>query len=239
MDDDRLEPPLIGELLGLIAHDLRNPLSALHSNVSFLDSVLESTDEDTREALADAVVSCDGLLHIIDNLDLLAYVLRGQQPLPTGPVLLAPLVAEVVTRAGGAAKSHGVELAIDPAVKLLRTRVLAHRDMLARALGNLLHNAIQHNGGDGPVLVSAREEGARAFIRIADGGVPLAEELRDSGFSARGQIASKGTGGGRYGRGIGLYSARVAAGAAGARVAWVQPDSGGNGFELLMDIDGA
>ncbi len=236
MDDDQLESQLIGELLGLIAHDLRNPLSALHSNVSFLGSVFEGADEDTREALADTVVSCDGLLHIIDNLDLLAYVLRGRQPLPTAPVLLAPLVAEVVARSAGAAKSHGVELFVDPALSSLGTRVLAHREMLARAMGNLLHNAIQHHGGDRPVHVSAREEQARAHIRITDGGVPLAEELRESGFSAIGQVASKGASGGRYGRGIGLYSAHVAAGAAGARIVWVQPESGGNGFELSLDI---
>lgn len=235
MDDDGLESQLVGELLGLIAHDLRNPLSALHSNVSFLGSVFVDADDDAREALADVVVSCDGLLHIIENLDLLAYVLRGRRPLPAAPLGLAPLVAEVVARAGMAAKSHGVELVVDPALSSLGTRVLAHREMLTRALGNLLHNAIQHHGAAGPVRISAREEGARALVRITDEGVPLAEELRESGFSARGQIASKGTSGGRYGRGIGLYSAGVAAGAAGARVAWVEPESGGNGFELSLD----
>lgn len=230
-----LDPNLIGDLLGLVAHDLRNPLSALHSNVSFLDSILDNADQDSREALADAIVSCDGLLHIIDNLDLLAYVLRGRQPVPSGPVALAPLVTEVLARAAGAATSHGVELAADPGLQSLGTQVLAHRDMLARSLANLVHNAIQH-GGTAPVRVSASEQDGRAYVRIVDGGTPLAEALRASSFSAVGQLSSKGVGGGRYGRGIGLFSAKVAADAAGASVAWFEPDSGGNGFELSLDI---
>ncbi len=236
MADDRLEPGLIGDLLGLIAHDLRNPLSALHSNVSFLDSVFVDADEDTREALADAIVSCDGLLHIIDNLDLLAHVLRGAQLMPSGPVPLASVVAEAASRVAGAATSHGVELVVDPGLESLATRVQAHRDMLGRALGNLLHNAIQHGGAAAPVRVSACEEDGRAYVRVVDGGTPLAEELRESGFSAVGQLSSKGLGAGRYGRGIGLYSARVAAHAASATVRWFQPDSGGNGFELSLAI---
>lgn len=236
MADDRLKPELIGDLLGLIAHDLRNPLSALHSNVSFLDSVFADADEDAREALADSIVSCDGLLHIIANLDLLAHALRGAHRLSSGPVPLAPLVADAAARVVGAAKSHAVELVVDPALESLPTRVQTHRDMLGRALGNLLHNAIQHGGSAAPVRVSAREQDGRAYVRVVDGGTPLAAELRESCFSAVGQLSCKGMGGGRYGRGIGLFSARVAAAAAGATVAWFQPDSGGNGFELSVSV---
>lgn len=230
--EDPLEPHVIGELLGLIAHDLRNPLSALHSNISFLGSVLDDADDDSREALADAVVSCDGLSWIIDNLDLLSYVLRGRPPMASARLPIAPLVGEVVARIGGAACSHGIEVVVDPALATLQTHVRAHREMLSRALGNLLLNAIQHGRGDSPIRISAREEDGHCYVRIVDAGVPLAEELRGDGFSAAGQLASKGMGGGRYSRGIGLYSAKVAAIAAGADVAWAEPDAGGNAFEL-------
>src|SRR6186713_225154 len=64
---ETIESQLIGELLGLLAHDLRNPLSALHSNLGYLDTVLSSHDDEAREAVEDGVVSCDGLSHVIDN----------------------------------------------------------------------------------------------------------------------------------------------------------------------------
>ena len=50
---EELSSELISSLLGLFAHDLRNPLSALHSNVSFLGSVLGTGDNDAREGLED------------------------------------------------------------------------------------------------------------------------------------------------------------------------------------------
>ena len=62
------DPELVGELLGLFAHDLRNPLSALQSNASYLEST-PGIDQDSLEAIADLLVACDGLAHIIDNLD--------------------------------------------------------------------------------------------------------------------------------------------------------------------------
>src|SRR5262245_13794222 len=74
---ERLATHLIGELIGLLAHDLRNPLSALHSNLGYLEAVLPSDEGEAREAVEDGVVSCDGLSHVIDNVDLLGQILRG------------------------------------------------------------------------------------------------------------------------------------------------------------------
>ncbi|MDF3070523.1 MAG: hypothetical protein K0R38_6124 [Polyangiaceae bacterium] len=45
---EELSSELVSALLGLFAHDLRNPLSALHSNVSFLGSVVGSADTEAH-----------------------------------------------------------------------------------------------------------------------------------------------------------------------------------------------
>src|SRR6186713_3605789 len=72
---ETLAAALLGELLGLLAHDLRNPLSALHSNVGYLGSLSDKYDDDAREAIADALLSCDGLRIIIDSVEILSHVL--------------------------------------------------------------------------------------------------------------------------------------------------------------------
>ena len=95
---ETIESELIGELLGLLAHDLRNPLSALHSNLGYLDTVLSSQDEEAREAVEDGVVSCDGLSHVIDNVDLLGQVLRGGLRVQKSPSPAAALIAGAVER---------------------------------------------------------------------------------------------------------------------------------------------
>jgi signal transduction histidine kinase len=95
-----IHPVTLGQLIGLLAHDLRNPLSALHSNVGFLDSVVESRDDDVREALQDARVSCDGLMYIIDNLELLGRALSDAPDMPTTRLALMPVLEEVMARFG-------------------------------------------------------------------------------------------------------------------------------------------
>jgi len=227
---------VIGQLLGLLAHDLRNPLSALHSNVGYLASALGDVDPEMREALADTLVSCDGLAHIIDNIEVLAHALAAQQNLAKLQIDIVPLIVEAVARNQALAKSHGVELVLDPAASSLSARVQAHREMLARALGNLVRNGIQHSAGAAAVRVSARLESGQCIVTIEDGGLPLSEQLHEEGFTAGGQLVAKSARGGRYSRGLGLFSARVSAEAAGAFVRVVRTPGATNAFELFLPL---
>ena len=96
MATDRLESDLVGGLLGLIVHDLRNPLSALHSNASFLQSARDTTSEDAKEALEDVSASCEALGHIIDNVELLSLALRGERRFEQNSFTVRDLIADVV-----------------------------------------------------------------------------------------------------------------------------------------------
>ena len=232
MVDERLDVGTIAGLLGLLAHDLRNPLSALHSNVGFLAAGPRMSEDDAREAVADALVSCDGLIHIIDNIELLAHALSDASPRSRSPVALASVVAEVVSTHRALAESHEVTLelagsAADPAYV-----VWVQRDMYRRALENLVRNAIQY-GVSHPVNVSVRSANGDVELVITDRGPAFDTKLGQGPFTASGQLAAKGAMGGRYGRGLGLFCARFAAESAGATVEAVLPSGGtGNSFVL-------
>lgn len=233
---EELEPKVLSELLAMIAHDLRNPLSAIGSNVGFIGSLVDETDEDASEALRDSVVSCDGLLHIIDNVDLLALALGGGRVSAPGPMAIVPLVTDIVTKNQATAASHGVELELDVAPAADRCQVSANRDMLARALSNLVKNAIQHGSGATPVRVSVTVDGAHALISVVDPGPPLDPDLGAEAFSAAGQLVSKGLPAGRYSRGLGLYAARIAAEATGARIVAGTNTDGGSLLSLRVPV---
>ncbi len=233
---DELEPKLLADLLAMIAHDLRNPLSALGSNVGFIGSLIDESDADAQEALRDSVVSCEGLLHIIDNVDLLGHALGGGRVPGRSPVAVVPLVTEVVKKAESTAASHGarLELTIGPGAD--KCQVVANRDMMLRALSNLVRNGIQHGAGEAPVRVSVTVDGPDARVAIVDAGPPLDAALGDNAFSAAGQLVSKGLAAGRYSRGLGLYAARVAADATGARLTAGQTDKGESLLSLLVPV---
>ena len=199
----------LGQLIGLLAHDLRNPLSALHSNVGFLDSVVESADDDVREALQDARVSCDGLMYIIDNLELLGRALSESPDIPTTPLELMPVLEDVIAQHHSLAVSHGVALRLEPTPTA--GCVLSNRDMLGRAAGNLVRNAIQHGLPGGSVDVLVRHEPRLWVVRVEDAGPPLCPELMERAFEPDAQVELKSATGGRYSRGLGLFAARLAA----------------------------
>jgi len=234
MASDRLESDLIGGLLGLIVHDLRNPLSALHSNASFLQSVRDVTSPDAKEALEDVSASCEALGHIIDNVELLALALRGEKRFEQNSFSVRELIADALARSKSLATSYSVRVEFTPS-PAADVRLATSREMLGRALGNLIKNGIQHTQDGSPVRVSAYVQGSRVVLLVEDGGAAVAVDFHDKAFTAEGQVSAKGLVGARYSRGIGLFAARLAADAAGAQVRAVPAPGGlGNAFELSV-----
>ena len=214
---EELSSELVSALLGLFAHDLRNPLSALHSNVSFLGSVLGTSDNDAREALDDVAASSDALGHITDNLELFALALEGAKPREAHEFPLREVLREAAQKSRRFAESYRVSLEVD-AESAGDLRGVANRDMLLRALSNLVRNAIQHAGETGKVSVSVRRDGSEVVVSVSDSGAALAPEVREQAFTPEGQLSTKNVSGGRYSRGLGLYAARIATRIAGANV---------------------
>lgn len=216
MPTDPLDVATISQLLALLAHDLRNPLAILSTNLGFVGTTLSGDDADLAEAMTDATASCAALERLVANLDVIALTLRGEPPPPETLSL-----RRATSEAMGRVKSHadslrvGLELHDDDEEGL---SVKAQPLLWARALDNLLANAVQYAkpGDVVRVEVGARDE--RGVVTVVDAGPIVPEAEREDVLSAGGQMRAKGRLEARYGRGVGLYVAAVAARAAGADV---------------------
>ena len=227
----QIDKQLVGELLGILAHDLRNPLSALNSNLGYLGSVLAGADPDAGEAIDDGVVSCDGLSHIIDNVDLFGQLLRGEVKVRSAAVPLQSIVGAAVQSCQSAARSHGLTINAIEATERRHLMVQASRDLATRSLANLIRNSIQHAPTGSTVAVTMHEGSSGASsVRVTDEGAALGESSL-SAFTAVGQLHAKANLHSRYSRGLGLFSAQLAARFCNAVVA-AQPQASGNCFEL-------
>lgn len=206
----------ISELLKVMAHDLRNPLSALVTNLHFLKGSAEKLDSDSREALADSVSLCDVLERLITNLDIVA---RGEQDKPRNrfPLSLLQLAQSIVQRNQHQASSAGLELCLLPAIDG-DLMVLVEREMFARAAENLVANAIEHAPMGTQVKVEIAPHGQDAAFNVIDIAPPVPTELRKQAVSFAGQARHLRRAESRYGRGLGLLCADLAARAAGGRV---------------------
>ena len=231
-----LSADTLSDLFSLLAHDLRNPLSALQSNLSFLASSPERFDPDEREAMQDAVASSDALAHMIDSLELLSKVLGSEPVRPPRVLLVAAVVKDVLVRHRNEAMSHGVELQPNCPMVGQGLRVHSDPEMFTHALGALVRNAIQYSRAGGTVSVLSWRDGERCGVLVADAGPRLAPDFLESAFDAQTQCVAKKRLDARYSRGLGLYCARTAARLGGAEVHPVEPPAAANNAFLLSAL---
>lgn len=142
-----------------VAHELGSPLGRLQIGIGILE---ERADPALRERVADVREEIQQMSELV--AELLAFTKAGldSKEVMLRAVSLAPLVARVVAREGAGASIQAVvdeELAVE-----------ASPDLLSRALGNLIRNAVRYAGSQGPVVVGARREGAEVVLSVEDQG---------------------------------------------------------------------
>lgn len=156
-----------------VAHDLRTPLASL---LLSLEAVADEAEgplhDEARRAISDAVY----LSTLVDNLHQGAR-LRHEFDVTSGQVELTELVARLTQRFAIVGRHAGVEVAShapDAPVWVACSPALAER-----AIGNLVHNAVQHRQGEGHVaLVLQVDEAAGSFTMVVDDDGPgLPEDL--------------------------------------------------------------
>lgn len=226
-----LEPTQIGALLRLLAHDLRNPLAALDSNLAFLEVELDGASHGASESFEDVKLCCDGLTRLVDGLEVLGRFLQGKVQEEASRVPFGGLVAQALRATEPSARSHGVELPRPETFLGADFEILVGREMFSRALRGLLQNAIQHAPAGSSVSLSYATRSDAVVLRVEDGGAALDAALARDAFTAAGQLRAKSSRGGRYSGGLGLFCARVCAEASGARLE-ATPSAAGNVFEL-------
>jgi len=165
------------------SHELRTPLT---SSIGELQVLL--TRERSPEAYREGAASVLGELHqlktLINNLLDMAQA-EGNVPL-TEEVRLDELLWEVREAVAPAQRARVqvdlgdlAELPDDPAAFV----IMGHRGLLARALGNLVDNALKYSADGQRVLISLRcQPGGGCVVRVADAGVGIAPDELEQVF---------------------------------------------------------
>jgi signal transduction histidine kinase len=216
----------LGQMLRILAHDLRNPLAVIISNLGYLQTTLRATSGDIDETIADTLSSCEDLNHIIENVDLLGQQTKGMDDGSGGAFEVQGPTAHVMKRFGALADSHSVALVSDLERVSPLLRVCGDRGGYERAFANVLRNAIQYAPAGSAVHVGLDLEPEHCRVTVSDTGASFPARWRQAAFSAEGQVNGKAKGEGRYGRGLGLYIARCAADAIGADLRVSPPPAG-------------
>lgn len=153
-----------GEILGFVAHDLRNPLN----NIEALSTLLYN--ETPREELQLILKSSQQAKNIIN--DLIEAVKTDKSKLDTQSLNLNTFVTSTVEKWRTNTKR---DLVID----VDEQKILAHvnASKLERVLDNLISNAIKFSSDDKKISVSLRKMAKRIEIKVKDDGIGIPKEL--------------------------------------------------------------
>jgi signal transduction histidine kinase len=180
-----------------VAHDLRTPLTVI---AGYLEALRDQVLKPTPERFAAMYDETRLLLHLVDDLHTLSLADAGELVIARRPIAPQELIDRVAAAYHHAAEQQGVTLRVLPGGAI--PEICADGEQLARALSNLVSNALHFTPAGGTITLSATSEtndegpktnnsgatpfvlGPRPFVRLAvrDTGVGIAPEHLPSIF---------------------------------------------------------
>lgn len=195
---------LKNEFIGVVAHDLRSPMTVI---AGYVDTVLlrwEQLDDDAkRDLLSVASRNTKRLSMLVEDVLQVARIESGDFPYEIEPFDLGALVRRTVEEMNSARPDRRVRADIPPGLPA----ALGDEDRLWRVVTNLVSNAQKFSPPDEPVVVAvgAVPDGLRVTVTDRGPGIPEEDMPRLFGkFSRLGQPA-----GGEKGTGLGLYISKA------------------------------
>ena len=203
------------EMVGVVSHDLRNPVAA----VKMLSRALL---KDARGAPPEAMETIALIAEAADQMDTLIRDLLDVSTLDAGKLMVAPESIEVSSLLTEALRTlqpliSQKNISLDVQIEVGLPKVLADEERIHQALSNLVGNAIKFTPPGGKIVISARQGAEGITISVADTGKGISPEELPKVFDRYWQSARTD----RQGAGLGLAITKGIIEAHGGRI-WLE-----------------
>lgn len=162
------------------SHELKSPLAALKVLVESLLIKHPESKEETLEFLIDIDGQLDRLSRLVNDLLLLSKIERNKASLNIESVAVDQLLAEVRENLLPLAANKDIDLRVDVCEQITWP---ADRDMLYRAVYNLVDNAIKYSPSNKEVQINCSVSEAKLTISVLDHGIGIASEHLEKIFN--------------------------------------------------------
>ena len=217
------------DMLGMVAHDLRNPLTAMLLQLRLLHRGGQEPERRSQAPIKAVLREGARLDRLIQDLLDVARVEAGNFAVNPESVRVSELVEELVASNQLLAAESSLRLVLDAEVSRF-AELWGDRDRLLQAMDNLVGNAIKFTPPGGTVTVRAVARETEIELSVTDTGPGIADDQVPHLFGRywQGQVAD------RRGAGLGLSIAKAIADAHGGRI-WVETEVGkGSVFFLAL-----
>ncbi len=209
------------QILGVVAHDLRNPLSTILMQASAVTLQRRPPEPERRSQKPIEVIqrAATRMSRLIQDLLDVSVIEVGQLSIQPSRLSGGELVGEAVEMQKILATSSSVELRLEVGRDL--PGVWAEHDRLLQVFENLIGNAIKFTAAGGRITVGAASKDREVVFWVADSGSGIAPDALPHVFDRFWQA----TRGDRRGAGLGLPITKGIVEAHGGRV-WVESTLG-------------
>jgi signal transduction histidine kinase len=220
---------LRGELLELLADEMRNPLTSM---LTALEMTLgQNLPDGADRVLVGARRSGQRLLELVNTLLEINQMEEAQDVLRRIPTALRSVIESGIAYTAPLAQKSSVHVVVE----YVSDAVLPlDKDRLRRAFVNLLENALRQSPPYSTINVQSQRQGSAIVVRVTDQGPGLPIEDQRTMFEHL-----SGSADGRNVSALGLTFSKLVVEAHGGQI-WVEESKGGQGstFAFSLPLDG-
>jgi PAS domain S-box-containing protein len=209
------------EMVGVVSHDLRNPVAAVKMLSGTLLRAAQTDGKQARESIeliAQAAEQMDTLIRDLLDVNRLD---AGKLMISATPVDPSVLLKDCLQTLRPLVEEKGISLELQLETSL--PKVMADRERIQQTLSNLVGNAIKFSRAGSRIVVLTRRDAGGVTISVLDNGKGIPAEHMPRVFDRYWQSSRTD----RQGAGLGLAIAKGIVDAHGGRI-WIEskPDEG-------------
>ncbi len=223
------------QMLGMAAHDLRNPLAVIHTASSFLatDSSKTLSEEKRTDFMHRIHANSEFMVKLIDDLLDVARIESGKLELELEPTELCRLIDDSLSINRVLAEQKNIKLEF--AAECVVPPLPLDRNKMAQVINNLVTNALKFSQSGTSVRVSAARENGRVVVAVADQGQGIPADELSKLFRPFGKTSVRSTAGEKS-TGLGLAISRRIVEAHGGNI-WAESEVGrGSVFRFSLPV---
>jgi len=221
------------ELMGIVSHDLKNPLTGIISAIKLLLQEEDKLTPDTRLRFMEGIQNnSEWMLKMITKLLDANQIDTGY--LKVTPIYFDPdpLLQDILCNHQQRAKAKAITLQYNPPPTPLA--VYADLEAFRHIVDNLISNAIKYSHPERRVYVRLLERGHRIRLEVQDQGQGLTKDDRSKLFRKFQKLSAKPTGG-EYSTGLGLSIVKKLVEIMNGQV-WAESEGKNKGSTFIVEL---
>jgi signal transduction histidine kinase len=162
------------EFLGMLAHELRNPLSTIRNTVQVLKH-LDAPAPNLQWARDVIGRQADHMAHLVEDLLDASRIAHGKVSIRKETIELGQVVGQAVEACRHLLSARKQQVTVS--LPSRPVPLLADPTRLVQVLTNLLNNAAKYTDESGQIWLTAAEEEGEVVVRVRDNGIGIAADM--------------------------------------------------------------